>query len=137
MVTRLPDPHTVPVAIAIVEAPTLVIEWCNEYLYAMAERFTDEEIVGHPIGEFLPIDQAPEIEVAINNCADTGEPAFLEGEVVGPGGVMMQLFASIYRIPDNRLLIVTWHPTLDPVGQSDEPAGTLHPKSVRMGDNAE
>lgn len=125
MAKRVPDPHTVPVALAIVEAPTLVIEWCNEYLYAMAERFTDQEIVGHPIGEFLPIDQVPEIEIAFNNCADTGEPAFLQGEIVGPAGVM-QLFTSIYRIPDNRLMIVAWHPIPEPIEQSDEPLGTIH-----------
>jgi hypothetical protein len=135
MVKRVPDPHTVPVAIAIVLAPTLEIEWCNEYLYAMAARFTDEEIVGHPIGEFLPIDRVPEIEIAFNNCADTGEPAFLEGEIVGPAGVM-RLMTSVYRIPGNRLLVVAWHPVPEPIGESDETIGTLHPISITSGEES-
>lgn len=130
MARRVPEPHSVPVALAIVQAPTLVIEWANEYLYAMAARFTDEEIVGHPIGEFLPIDRVPEIEIAINNCSDTGEPAFLEGEIVGPAGVM-PMATSIYRIPGDRLLIVAWHPVPEPTGQSDEPIGTLHARSMK------
>jgi len=133
MVKRVPSPHSVPVALAIVEARTLVIEWCNEYLYAMAARFTDEEIVGHPIGEFLPIHRIPEIELALNNCADTGEPAFLQGEVVGPDGVM-PLFTSVYLIPGDRLLIVAWHPVPEPVAESDEPIGTLHATSISIGD---
>ncbi len=133
MAKRVPDPHTVPVALAVVESRTLAVEWANEYLYAMAARFTDEEIVGHPIGEFLPLDRVPEIELAINNCADTGEPAFLEGEIVGPAGVML-LFTSIYRIPGDRLLIVAWHPVPEPTGQSDEPVGTLHAHTVAAED---
>jgi len=136
MVKRVPNPHAVPVALAVVEAPTLVIDWCNEYLYAMAARFTDEEIVGHPIGEFLPLDRVPEIEVAFNNCADTGEPAFLEGEIVGPNGVM-RLMTSIYRIPGDRLLVVAWHPVPGPIAESDEPIGTLHPSSITTGHEPE
>ncbi len=133
MARRVDVPESVPVALAIVDASTLVIRWYNEYLCAMASRFTDEEIMGHPIGEFLPIDRVPEIEHAFNNCSDTGEPAFLEGEIVGPAGVM-RLFTSVYRIPGNQLLIAAWHPVPEPVGQSDEPIGTLHPTAIRQGE---
>ncbi len=136
MVKRVPTPQSVPVALAIVEGPSLVIEWANEYLYAMACRFTDQEIAGHPIGEFLPINQVPEIEVAINNCADTGEPSFLEGEIVGPDGVM-SMFASVYRIPGNRLLIAAWHPVPGPLGESDEPLGTIHAHEAQARDTGE
>ncbi len=137
MAKRVPSPHTVPVALAIVDAPTLEIRWANEYLYAMAERFTDQEITGHPIGEFLPIDRVPEIELAIVNCADTGEPSFLEGEIVGPAGVM-PMASSIYRIPGGQLLITAWHPVAEPIGTSTEPIGTMHAQVVvSEGEDAE
>jgi hypothetical protein len=139
MVERIPTPETVPVALAIVEGPSLILEWCNEYVYQMAAMFTDQEIVGHPIGEFLPISNIPEIELAINNCADTGEPSHLTGEIVGPAGVM-SIYASIYRVPGDRLLITAWHPVPEPIGQSTEPIGTIHAQARdedEVGDEAE
>jgi hypothetical protein len=133
MAKRVPYPQNVPVALAILEAPSLVLEWCNEYMYAMAARFTDQEIIGHPIGQFLPIERVPEIEMGFNYAADTGEPAFLEGEVVGPAG-RMTLHASIHRIPGGKLLVTAWHPIPEPLGPSDEPVGTLHPTAVYTGE---
>jgi hypothetical protein len=132
MAKRVLHPLSVPVALMIVQAQTLTIEWCNEYMYVMAEMFTDQEIVGHPIGEFLPLDQVPEAELAINNAADTGEPAFLEGEVVGPDGVM-SIFTSIYRIPGGRILIAAWHPSPVPIRQTTDPVGTVRPAPARVG----
>ncbi len=128
MVERIEATPPVPVAMAILNPPALAFQWANEYAYQMFARFTDEEIAGHPITEFLPIQSSPEIERALNNTTDTGEPAHLKGEIVGPEGVM-PIYTSIYRLPDGNLLIVSWHPTSEPVAEKDAPVGT-----IRMGD---
>lgn len=124
MVERIDLPGSVPIAACILEGPSLVLRWANERAYSMVERFTDQEITGHPVGEFIPLDLSPDVELALNNCADTGEPSHLVGEIVGPGGVM-SLRISIYRIPGGDLLVMAWHPTPHHIAEKDGVVGTV------------
>ena len=128
MVQRTDTPEPVPLALALLEGPNLIIEWANDHTYRMAAQFTDAEIIGHSIGEYLPIKESAEVERALNNCADTGEPSHVSGEIVGPMGVMA-VRASIYRLPGGKILVTAWHPILQPIAEKDGPVGT-----VRAGD---
>jgi PAS fold len=130
MVERRQEAMMSPVALVQLQGPALTIEWANPRFYEMAAMFSDDEFLGHSVNEYLPEMHSPTIERALNNAWDTGEPASLEGEVVGPGGVM-SFAATAYRLPGDRLLVAMWHPSSEPIAEIDGTIGQM-----RMGEEA-
>lgn len=124
MVKRTDIPNPAPAALAIIAGPALIIEWMNERWYEMAARFTDDELVGHPITEYMPVAGSDVIERAYNYALDTGETAYLTGELVGPNGVM-GIMANVYRLPDGKLLLAVWHTAPEPIADIDGPVGRV------------
>ncbi len=124
MVQRTGSPVDAPAAIAILEGPGLVLTWVNQRWYDMLGKFTQEEVVGRSITEYLPGAGSPEMERAINNTLDTGEASYLTGEFVGSHGVM-GMVATIERLPDGKLIVTAWHPYGVPIAEADGPVGRV------------
>jgi hypothetical protein len=132
MVRRKETPILAPAALLLLEGPALTMVWANQRFYHMVDRITDDEVLGHSVNEYLPYVQSPEIERALNNALDTGESTSLEGEIAGSDGVM-RIAATVYPLPDRKLLVAIWHPSEEPLREHDSALGRVQVREVQSG----
>jgi hypothetical protein len=106
------DERTAPVRAKtlLIDPDTLHILWTNESVAKDCPRDIDLSAGVH-IEDVIPMAGVLGVPEALKEVAETGEPVHLRKDVSTLARGSMQLAASVYRLPDGKLLLVmenTW-----------------------------
>lgn len=92
----------------LVDPETMTLAWMNE---AAARGFTPDRglEIGMPLEQAIPFAQARAVPEALREVARTGVPRHLHAALVSVARGTISAQASIYRLPDGMVLMLTEH----------------------------
>lgn len=97
----------VDVKAALVDPETLTVLWLNESAAQTVRDAGHDPDTRLPLSDVVPMADALHVPEAVREASSTGTPQHMRADLVGVTQPSIAIIASLYRMPDGNVLILT------------------------------
>jgi hypothetical protein len=105
------DEQNAPVRakVILIDAESMTVTWMNEAAAQDVSNEAGELVYGLPLDQAVPIAELLGVPGALRAAMNTGVAQHLNADLVSTAKGSMLITASVYRLPDGKLLLLMEH----------------------------